>query len=283
MNEKRGSWYLLTGVIIGLVIGLILSMTIIPVQYINTDPSTLSTAGKEAYRIMVAQAYLAEGDGGRARARLALLKEANSSEAVIAQAQSMLAESGSDAQARALALLAAAVSEPSLSITPLPMLTPLAAVTLPTEPPATSGTSAVETTQGPTNTPGATNTPRPTMTPQPTLGSPYVMQGDPTTICDPLPAVSLLQIIVTDSSGQAVPGVRIEISQASGGVETFYTGLYPEVSLGYADYQMQPDAVYTLRIGESGQPVSNLSAPVCGSDASNKPTYGSLRVIFQQP
>ncbi len=283
MNEKRGSWYLLTGVVLGLIIGLILSVTVIPVKYINTDPSTLSAAGKDAYRIMVAQAYLAEGDGGRARARLALLKEANSSEAVIAQAQGMLAESGSDAQARALALLAAAVSEPSLSITPLPMLTPLAVVTLPTEPPATSGITTAETTQGPTSTPGATNTPRPTMTPQPTLGSPYVMQGEATTICDPLPAVSLLQIIVLDSSGQAVPGVRIEISQASGGVETFYTGLYPEVSLGYADYQMQPDAVYTVRIGESGQPVSNLSAPVCGNDANNKPTYGSLRVIFQQP
>lgn len=283
MNEKRGSWYLLTGLVLGLIIGLILSMTVIPVQYINTDPSTLSTAGKEAYRIMVAQAYLAEGDGGRARARLALLKEANSSEAVIAQAQGMLAENGSDARARALALLAAAVSEPSLSITPLPMLTPLAAVVVPAEPPATAGTTTVDTTQGPTSTPGATNTPRPTMTPQPTLGSPYVLQGDPTTICDPLPAVSLLQIMVFDSSGKDVPGVRIEISQASGGVETFYTGLYPDVGLGYADYQMQPDAVYTVRIGESGQPVSNLSAPVCGNDSNNKPTYGSLRVIFQQP
>jgi hypothetical protein len=283
MNEKRGSWYLLTGLILGAIIGLILSMTVFPVQYINTDPSTLSTAGKEAYRIMVAQAYLAEGDGGRARARLALLKEANISEAVIAQAQSMLAESGGDAQARALALLAAAVSEPSLSITPLPMLTPMAVVILPSEPPATAGTSAVETNQGPTSTPGATNTPRPTMTPQPTLGSPFVMQGQVEAICDPLPAVSLLQSIILDSSGQAVPGVRIEISQASGGIETFYTGLFPEVSLGYADYLLQPDAVYTVRIGESGQPVSNLSAPVCGSDANNKPTYGSLRVIFQQP
>jgi hypothetical protein len=281
MNEKRGSWYLLTGVVLGLIIGLILSTAVIPVQYTNTDPSSLSSSEKEAYRSMVAQAYLAEGDTGRAKARLALLKEENPSEAVIAQAQSMLAEGGNDAPARALALLAAAVSDQSLSITPLPMLTPLAAVVVTA--PVITGTSSVETSQGPTSTPGPTNTPRPTMTPQPTLGSPFVMQGEPTTICDPLPAVSLLQIIVLDSSGQAVPGVRVEISQGSGGVETFYTGLYPEVSLGYADYQMQPDAVYTLRIGESGQPVSNLAAPVCGSDANNKPTYGSLRVIFQQP
>lgn len=281
MTEKRGSWYLLTGVVLGLVIGLILSTAVIPVQYSNTDPSSLSAAEKEVYRSMVAQAYLAEGDTGRARARLALLKEENPSEAVIAQAQSMLAEGGNDAPARALALLAAAVSEQSLSITPLPMLTPMAAVII-TEPVIT-GTISADTTQVPTSTPGPTNTPRPTMTAQPTLGSPFVMQGDPVTICDPLPAVSLLQIIVTDSSGQAVPGVRVEISQASGGVETFYTGLYPEVSLGYADYQLQPAAVYTLRIGESGQPVTNLSAPVCGNDAENKPTYGSLRVVFQQP
>ncbi|PKN97672.1 MAG: hypothetical protein CVU42_15390 [Chloroflexi bacterium HGW-Chloroflexi-4] len=282
MNEKRGSWYLLTGLIIGLIIGLILSATALPVQYINTDPSTLSDDAKAAYRIMVAQAYLAEGDGGRARARLALLQEVNPAEVVIAQAQSMLAESGNDASARALALLAAAVSEPSLSITPLPMLTPMAAEVIPATP-AASGTSSAEITQGPTGTPGATNTPRPTATPQPTLGSPYVMSGEPETICDPLPAVSLLQIIVLDASGQAVPGVRVEISQASGGIETFYTGLYPEVSPGYADYLFLPDAVYTIRIGESGQPVTGLSAPLCGNDAENKPAYGSLRVIFTQP
>lgn len=282
MTEKRGSWYLLTGLILGLIVGLILSMTVLPVQYINTDPSTLSEAGKEAYRIMVAQAYLAEGDGGRARARLALLKDVNPSEVVIAQAQSMLAESGNDARARALALLAAAVSEPSLSITPLPMLTPLAVEVIPTTS-AVTGTPPSNASQGPTNTPGATNTPRPTITPQPTLGSPFVMSGEPESLCNPLPAVSLLQVIVVDSSGQAVPGVRVEVSQAAGGIETFYTGLYPEVSLGYADYQMLPDAVYTLRIGESGQPVPNLSAPLCGNDASNKPAYGSLRIIFTQP
>jgi hypothetical protein len=282
MTEKRGSWYLLTGLIIGIIIGLVLSMTAIPVQYINTDPSTLSREDKVAYRVMVAQAYLVEGDGGRARARLALLKDANTSEEVIAQAQKIMAESGSDAHARALALLAAAVSEPSLSITPLPMLTPMVEEIISTQP-VTTGTSAVETAQNGTSTPGATNTPRPTATPQPTLGSPFVMDGEPENLCDPLPAVSLLQIIVFDSSGQAVPGVRIEISQATGGVETFYTGVYPEFSPGYADYQMQPDAVYTIRIGESGQPVTGLYAPACGNDAANKPTYGSLRVLFRQP
>jgi hypothetical protein len=109
------------------------------------------------------------------------------------------------------------------------------------------------------------------------------LSGEPEPLCDPLPAVSLLQVIVVDSSGQAVPGVRVEVSQSAGGIETFYTGLYPEVSLGYADYQMQPDVVYTLRIGESGQPVPNLAAPLCGSDAENKPAYGSLRLIFTQP
>jgi hypothetical protein len=281
MNENRGSWYLLTGVVFGLIIGLILAMTVVPVRVVNTDPSSLSVSEKAAYRIMVAQAYLSEGDAGRAISRLALLKDNNPSEEVIAQAQSMLAEGGNDAPARALALLAAVVSEPSLSITPLPMLTPMAVMVVTVAP--VSGTASVETTQGAANTPGATNTPRQPATPQPTLGSPFIMDGEPAELCDPLPALSLLQIIVVDASGQAVPGVRIEISQASGGVETFYTGLFPEVSLGYADYQMQPDAIYTLRIGESGQPVANLVAPACGNDADNKPTYGSLRLIFKQP
>jgi hypothetical protein len=277
MTEKRGSWYLLTGVIIGLLVGIVLSLWVIPVRYVNTDPSTLREADRQAYRILIAEAYLVEGDTGRALARLGLLKEKYPSEKIIAQAQSMLAIGGSESEARALALLAAAVNEPSLAITPLPQTNPIVVQSPLPVSTATSSTLQV-TTPAETNTPGPTSTPRPTPTPLATAGPPFAMEGKPLAVCDPLPAQPLLQITVKNAAGQPVPGVKIEISQTGGGVETFYTGLYPAISLGYADYEMLPGTSYTIRVGESGQPVTNLSAPACEGDA-----YGSLKLEFQQP
>jgi len=277
MTEKRGSWHLITGVVIGLLIGIALSAWVIPVGYVNTDPSALREEDRQDYRVMIAQAYLAEGDAGRALTRLRLLNEDNPSEILIAQAQQMLADGESETQARALALLAAAVTDPALAVTPLPMSFTLAVVST-----IQLTVSETATVVKPTNTPGPTSTPRPTITPLPTAGSPFE-KIEQTEICEPLPNLSLLQVIVLDASGQAVPGVRVEVSQAGGGTEAFFTGLYPEVSLGYADYEMLPNVVYALRVGETGQPVSNLSAPMCGTDESGVPTYGSLRLIFRQP
>ena len=262
MTEKRGSWYLLTGVIIGLLVGIVLSKWIIPVAYVNTDPSSLREKDRAAYRSLVAQAFLAEGDANRALARLALLQDEHSSEVIVAQAQNLLAEGGSESAARALALLAAVVSQPSLSITALPPMTPIAVQI--SEAPATTDVVATESTQSTgqnTNTPGPTSTPRATPTPLATVGSPYALDGEPAAVCDPLPSTPELQITVLDAAGRAVAGVKIEISQAGGGVETFYTGLFPEISRGYADYEMVPGLNYTLRVGESGQPVANLLLP----------------------
>lgn len=277
MSEKKGSWHLLTGLLLGLLVGVVLSLWVIPVQYVNADPSSLREKDKQVYRIMVAQAYLVEGDVNRALARLALIHEENTSEKIIAQAQSLLAEGGSESQARALALLGAAVNEPALSITPLPPLTP--AAVLVTEPPVEgtehtgSSTEMVET-----RTPGPSSTPRPTATLMATAGPPFALQGEAQEVCDPLPEKPLLQVTVLDASDQPVAGVKIEISTTAGGVETFFTGLYPEISRGYADYEMLPGVAYAIRVGDSGQPISNLTAPSCEGGV-----YGSLELVFKQP
>jgi len=274
MNEKRGAWYLLTGAVIGLVFGVLLALTAVPVKYINTAPDNLREQDKQNYRALVAQAYLAEGDLGRARSRLTLLGDPNQAEVLVAQAQNILAEGGSDDQARALALLAAAINEPSMLVTPLPVAVQLAS--MPTEA-APQGSQ----TAGPTPTPGPTGTPRPTNTPLPTQGPPFV-KIEEFPVCDPLPETPLLQVIVLDAAGKPVPGVKIEISQSVGGIETFYTGLYPEISAGYADYEMQPQVNYAIRVGDSGLTTSDLTAPPCGEGENGK-TWGSLKVVFQQP
>lgn len=278
MTEKRGSWHLLTGAILGFLLGLLISLVAARVPYFNTDPSTLSEKDKAVYRLMVAQAYLVEGDATRAVSRLTLLQDQNPAEILIAQAQGMLANGGSETQARALALLAAAVNQPSLAITPLAPQNPLA-VQNPDLAVTFTPVVALEGTPGATRTPGPSSTPRPTLTPQATAGSPFVLEEEPIKDCDPLPEKPLLQITVLDAADQPVAGVKIEISQPGGGVETFFTGLYPAINRGYADYEMLPGVNYTIRVGDAGQPVTDLSAPDC----SGSQDYGSLWLVFQQP
>ena len=274
MSEKRGSWHLLTGFIIGLVAGLLLSAWVIPVRYMNTDPSSLREEDKQQYRAMIAQAYLVEADLARARSRLDLLADPDQAGVLVAQAQNLLAEGGSDEQARALALLAAVINEPSALVTPLPLAVDLA---LQVDIPTPEGTQAAKATR----TAGPTSTPRPTFTPQPTQGPPFV-KVEEFAICDPLPEEPLLQVIVLDAAGQPMQGVKIEISQASGSLESFYTGLYPEISAGYADYALQPGVTYAIRVGESGLTTPDMHAPSCGTDEDGE-IWGSLKVVFQQP
>lgn len=277
MSGNRGSWYLLTGGVIGILLGLLISLVLLPVEYTDTEPYSLREKDRAIYREMIAQAYLVEGDTPRALARLALLKDPNPANALVEQAQSMLAQGGDEAKARSLALLAAAINQPSVNITPLPVILPTFTATapIPTE------TTATPTVILATRTPMATITPRPTFTPQPTQGAPFTLVKQ-SEVCDPDLKEPLIQVFVVDASEIPVPGVKIEISQPNSGVESFYTGLYPEISRGYADYSMLPGMTYNLRVGEAGQLVLNLSIPACKDDSGT--SYpGSIRLDFKQP
>ncbi|MFW5713166.1 MAG: hypothetical protein ACOCYU_00675, partial [Brevefilum sp.] len=70
-EAKRGSWYLLTGFILGLVIGLVYAWLVDPVAYKNSDPSSLAPAFKDTYRSMIAQTYAETANLSRAVSRLA--------------------------------------------------------------------------------------------------------------------------------------------------------------------------------------------------------------------
>ena len=88
-------------------------------------------------------------------------------------------------------------------------------------------------------------------------------------------------VYVEDANGNGVPGVKIEISLPNGGSSDFYTGLYPEVNNGYADFNMSPESTYSMRVGVGGDPISNLVLPQCtGSDGKSYP--GSLEITLKQ-
>ena len=108
-QEERGNWYLITGVVLGLVIGLLYVWLINPVDYVDTAPNTLKPFYKDQYRLMIAAAYDADPDIVRAKARLELLEDGDAYRAVAEQAQHALSEGGTPDEAQALGRLAAAL------------------------------------------------------------------------------------------------------------------------------------------------------------------------------
>ena len=310
MREERGSWYLLTGLIIGIVLGLLYSWLISPIEYTNTTPNTLRTDFKDTYRLTVALSYQATGDLARAQARLNLFGDDDSALALAEQAQRHRAEGGTAEEAQALAELAAALgqapppvtaspvatgTEAPPTVTPTLTLSPTATNTLTPEFTATAThtitpTATLTPTLGPTSTvtptPQATNTPAPTHTPlptrtlTPTLGPPFVMDKQ-IQVCNPNLTEPQIQVFINDAAGQGVHGVEIIINWENG-QESFFTGFKPEIDIGYADFVMTPEVIYTLQVSGGGQIIPDLFAPECEGDDGER-YWGSWRLIFKHP
>jgi hypothetical protein len=90
-----------------------------------------------------------------------------------------------------------------------------------------------------------------------------------------------LEVEVYDAAGQPVPGVELVVSW-QGAEEHFYTGLKPELGLGYADYTMTQAIVYALRVAQGSQPVENLTPMECAADDGSR-FYGGWKLVFVQP
>lgn len=296
-NERRGPWYLLTGLIFGIALGLVYAWLISPVSYEDTPPIALRADYKDQYRTLIALAYASNGDLGRARARLSLLGPDEPGPLVANQALRAAAEGRPPSEVQALALLAEALGSPVEIVAPtasptptaLPSSTPSPTPTLaftPTPPEPAPETveidpAATESTPSGNALPQTPAfTPRPALTPTQTPGAPFVLR-DREALCDPSLPDPLIQVFVFDASEQPVPGAAVNISWP-GGQERFFTGLKPEISPGYADYQMDPETVYTLRLGDGGQTISDLQAQVCSSPGGAR-FFGSLRLTFAQP
>jgi len=99
---------LLLSVALGLGAGLYIGWVVSPVQYVDTDPASLSQAYKDDYVLMIATIYAENGDLAAARARLAALGFADPGPAVAAAARRFVAAQKPEADLRRLARLAAA-------------------------------------------------------------------------------------------------------------------------------------------------------------------------------
>ena len=312
MNEKRGPWYLLTGLVMGVALGLAYAWIIQPVQYTNTPPSSLRADFKEQYRTMIALAYLANNDLVRARARLDLLQDQDLYRLLAEQAQRKLAQGSYPEEARALGLLAVALGQasappaqmsttqpgaevtpstpatlpasptiPAMTLSPTPILTmTLASSSVATTTRTTPGAPAVTGTTRASPTSSPTGTPLPTRTPTPTPGAPFVLERQQL-VCNPNLAEALIQVEVFDAAEQPVPGVEVIVTWDSG-ENHFFTGFKPEISLGYADFSMTPGVVYTLRLAEGGQIIPGLTPTECESPDGER-YWGAWKLTFVQP
>ncbi len=315
-TDRRGPWYLITGLILGAAVGLLYSWVISPVKYVDTAPVSLRADFKDTYRKVIAAAFASDKDIGRARARLALLGDPDPAQGLAALAQRLLAEGGSSTEARSLALLAAALGQqpvasevasqtpsplPKTTITPsspspIPSLTPSPSPTITltrvftVTPSPTAGLTQLLPSATPTRpTPTLTVTSatkvtplptRPSLTPSLTPGLPFVLK-ERSQVCDAARTTPLLQVQLNDAAGNPVPGIEISISWTNG-EDYFYTGFKPEINPGYADFEMTTGVVYSLQIMDGGAPVSGITTVDCTLTGGG--TYpGGWYLKFSQP
>ena len=268
-SDRRGSWYLLTGTVIGLAAGLFYAWVISPVQYVDAPPYALRAGFKDDYRVLVAAAYLYSGDLLRAQDRLAQLKDDNPAQSLALQAQQAMADGHPEEEVRALGLLTLALAQ---GITPQPSLGP-ADLTITGNPPAKEITPTPQSFE-PIENPAAS----PATSPTPGTG---LLLQDMSLICNPDLSMPMLEVQVQDSNGQPIPSVEFVVTW-EGGEEHFVTGSNPELGSGYGDYQMTPGVLYTLGLASGGRIANDLIAAECLSeDQANY--WGSWRLTLVQP
>jgi hypothetical protein len=293
MSKERIPWHLLAGLALGIGLGLVISWGIAPKAYTSTPPSILRSDFKDSYRALIASAYSATSDLERAQTRLLTLEDERIIEALTVQAQRELAK-GNNESSEALADLAAALQNgnpaPATVVNraqnnSLSQATSTVTLIVTREENTDAETPTPENNADipistPTEVPLNTRTPAPAASPIPTIGVPYVLLTQDE-VCSENISDGLLMVFVTDARQNPLPGVEVVV-EWGGNEEHFFTGLKPELGRGYADFTMQPNQSYALRLATGSTAVANLSAPPC-QDAEGNHYWGSLRLRFQQP
>jgi hypothetical protein len=246
---------------------------------VDTHPSLLRTDYKDIYRSLISRAYQSNNNLPRAEARLELMGDDEPALALAAQAQRFLAEGGDNEMAIILANLSAAIQNAELANNPIPPT-----VTAAPDPEITPTASTETGENGGSSPEGPAVTiehPDWTPTPAPTESPPFILQ-DSSPICDPTLGESLIQVIATNGAGDGIPGVAIQIALGIDPNEVFYTGLKPELGLGYADFSAEPGLTYQVEIPDSGLIVSEIEVPTCQTE-SEESYWGSWEIYITHP
>ena len=112
-RPRKGDWYLLTGLVIGILFGLIISWVIAPVKYVDTVPSSLRSDFKNEFRSQIASAFYSTNNFARAKARLDLLGDSDPIQTLTYQTQNLLDIGDPTNTAYLLAFLTSALKQNS--------------------------------------------------------------------------------------------------------------------------------------------------------------------------
>ena len=297
--------HILLALLIGLGLGLAYSWRISPVTYVDANPAILRADFKDQYRIVIAASYASTHDLERARARLELLGDTDPTGELSAQAQCMVGAGESFENVQPLAQLATDLQQgfasiPSTTVafvstsfvnTPIVNVTDVPVTETPTEEPLATEAQTTMESITPTPTSSFAQTalapvaaspfaPRPTFTPIPPPGDPFSLVGQET-VCEPGMKSGLLQFILMDARRKQIAGIEIIITSPQGEDHSF-TGFKPELGNGYADFVMQANTVYSVRVIAGGASVPDISAPTC-KDPNGVSYPGGLLLTFRQP
>jgi hypothetical protein len=266
---------LIVGLLAGLAAGLFYAWFVNPVNFVNISPDQLRVEDQREYVLLVAEAYMQDNDLEHAQDRLRRLGMRDPVAWVALQADDALLTGAPADRVRALTTLAEALGAE-----------PMAAEVF-------SGTSA------PTSPPAAPAEPSPTFEgmPSPTsaaasvTASPAQTAGVPTATPDLFPETDLslsareilcedeipggqIQVWAFDGAGRGIPAIEIRVAW-DGGEETFFTGLKPAISPGYADFQMEAGREYTVTLVGLAEPVVGIESAACTTPSGDTtiPTY----------
>lgn len=291
-TASRPPFYLLTGLVIGIIAGILFDLIFLPLQYVNTAPHALRDEDKDTFRRLVALSYQQNQDIGRAEARLGLLQETNPAATLAAQSNRMISSGELPQEAQVVDRLAKALVQPRTA-TPMPQgtadqsqvnvpqVTTLPSLETFDPEQAIYSPTPLTPSPRPTETPGATFTPRwSTSTPLPASGIAFLLDKR-TQVCNSKSPYPLLQVQVVSRTDKPLPGARITVTWKDG-EDVFYTGLHSGQNEGYADFRMQADTTYQLRVGVGGELIKDLAPVQCISD-DGKAFLGGWMLVFTEP
>lgn len=298
-QPRERPWYLLTGLVIGLVFGLIISLGVFPLRYTDATPAMLERESRNDYIIAIAMAHYGTPDIGRARARLQTLGLEDDLAVVVKSLSTgnRLGE-GFTQVVEALNKLASDLSDGALFREEIKILVPEGEETpeptdqsnfVPTYIDEVQPVSGGQQT-GDQDEVGVVGNesddlaedflqpPENQVVLAMTINDQPFRLAERLTFCD-RSLSSQLEVVVKDEDGQGLKGVPILIQWAEG-TETFYTGLYGDIDAGYADFDMQEGEVYQLQVGRTSLFVEEVKANICREDDGSLYT-GGIRLFFE--
>ncbi len=263
MSKRKYILPLLLAVVAGLAAGLLYTWMIDPIET-GSPPDSLSLEDKLTYLALIGDLYAYEGNLDRTRARLAELGIEADGPTLAVLIEQYLDNGGSPEDMRNLARLAQDLGAGG-------------GVLLVFGPPPTPTARPAPPTLSPSPNPALSPTPLPTATPLPVF-----RLAEQTALCAEPQQPGRIRVWVKDRAGNEMAGVEVLVSWNEQ-QDYFFTGLRPEIGVGYGDFEMRPRTVYQVTLARfDAETAQNLTSDLPDRACPTGVTALDWRLLFQQ-